>query len=347
MSRPADLLKKTFSNKLVKPKPRYDKKYVKERRKVLEKHPYAVSDLVRTIDIPMTEVPANENIVRFVTSPSPYPLNYQGLFSVPPDIQGGSGVGGYSVTNRFTGVQPSGARGTNGAYWGKPSGVAAESFYYSCLKGWDGSGPLRLPARTTPLVVEWLNGLLGYGVDSEMPTQLIFSGNCCTDIIVARSIRGIKAVNLNLGDPQVISLLESVQPRFASLLDLLEYNSIAEGIADPDFPDFARAMAHAAVVKTNSEGIWVQSARMQDAMGLQGFDPLQADNLVLVGDGRATLSDRLVGLGVVEVRSDPDGVHASVAPLHGKGARYDDLITRALAVIGPDSTTSGDTSKRD
>lgn len=347
MSRPAEFLRKTFSNKYSNIKPRYGKEYVKERRKVLEKHPKALIELTQSLNFPMKEVGANENVMRFVTHPSPYPLNYQGLFSVPPDIQGGNGVGGYSVSNRFTGVQPNGALGTNGAYWGKPSGVAAESFFYTCLKGWDGSGPLRLPARSAPLVVEWLHGMLGYGVDSEMPTQLIFSGNCCTDIIVARSIRSIKAVNLNLGDPQVMSFLESLQPRFASLLDLLQYHTIAEGINDPDCPDFARALAHAAVLKTDAEGIWVQSARVQDAIGLEGFDPSQADNLVLVGEGRSTLSDRLVGLGVVEVRSDSNGVHASVAPLHGKGARYDDQITRALAVIGPaDSTRSGDTSER-
>ncbi len=332
MSRPAHLLKSAVASR-ASALPRYGQSYVAHRRQVLERHPNAVRDLVRSTDLPMFELPANETLLRFVTYPSPYPLNYQGVFSVPPDIQGGDGVGGYSRNNRFTGVQPSGAAGLNGAYWGRPSGVAAESFYYSCLKGWDGSGPLRLPARTTPMVVEWLNGLLGYGVDSEMPKQLIFSGNCCTDVIVARTIRKIVAVNLNLGDPSVKALLDSVQSRWAGLLDSLEYNSIAEGIADPDFPDFARALAHAAAVKTQPDAIWAQSARVEDAAGLQGFDASQASNLVLVGDARTTLSDRLVGLGVVEVRSDADGVHASVAPLHGKGARYDDGVVRALAII--------------
>lgn len=334
MSRPAHLLKSAVTSR-AKAVPRYGQQYVAPRRQVLERQPNTVRDLMRHVDLPRFDLPANEILLRFVSHPPQYPQNYSGLFSVPPDIQGGNGVGGYSRGNRFTGVQPNGALGTNGAYWGLPSGVAAESFYYTCLKGWDGSGPLRLPARSAPLAVEWLSGLLGYGVDSEMPKQLIFSGNCCTDVIVARSIRKIVSLNLNLGDPDVTSVLDAVQARWAALLDSLQYNSIAEGIADPDFPDFARAVAHAAAEKTGAEAIWAQSARVQDAAGLQGFNPAQASNLVLLGDARATLCDRLVGLGVIEVRSDPQGVHATVAPLHGKGARYDDGVTRALAVIPP------------
>lgn len=308
-----------------------------QRATLLQRRPTAVSDLVRATDIPIHEVPANKVLLRFVPYPSRYPLNYAGVMSVPPDIES-AGVGGYSRNNRFTGIRPDGSLGLNGSYWGQPDGVAAEDLYYSCLKGWDGSGPKRLMARTTPLAVQWQKGLLGYGVDAEIPQQLVFSGNCCTDLVVARTIRSIRSVNLNLGDPEVVQALNAVTSRWRALLDELEYNSIQEGIADPFFPDFARALACAAAKKYDPDAIWAQSARIENASGLSGFDASEASNLVLIGEGRATLTDRLVGLGVIQIRSEDSGVSATVEPIHGKGARFDDGQERSLV---PVSTASG------
>jgi len=310
----------------------YSPTHASKRFKVLQRRPNAVSELVKVSDIPMHVVPANKILLRFFPYPSSYPLNYAGVMSVPPDIES-AGVGGYSHNNRFTGIRPDGTLGLNGSYWGQPDGVAAEDLYYSCLKGWDGSGPKRLLARTTPLAVQWQKGLLGYGVDAEIPQQLVFSGNCRTDLVVARTIRNIHSVNLNLGDPVVHQALDAVASRWRVLLDELEYNSIQEGIADPFFPDFARALACAAAKKYDPDAIWAQSARVEDASGLAGFDASQASNLVLVGDGRSTLTDRLVGLGVIEIRSDDTGVSATVAPLHGKGARFDDGQERSLVPV--------------
>jgi hypothetical protein len=312
--------------------PRYSPEAALQRAQVMQRHPRAVSELVKATDIPMHEVAANTVVLRFIPYPSSFPLNYASVMSVPPDIKA-KGVGGYSSNNRFTGARPDGTLGLNGSYWGLPDGVAAEDLYYSCLKGWDGSGPKRLLARTTPMAVQWQKGLLGYGVDAEIPKQLVFSGNCCTDVVVARTIRTIVSVNLNLGDPIVHQALDSASSRWRALLDSLQYNSIQEGIADPFFLDFARTLACAAAEKSNPDAIWAQSARVEAASGLAGFDTSKASNLVFVGDGRATLTDRLVGLGVIQVRSDATGVHASVEPIHGKGARFDDGEERSLVPV--------------
>ena len=312
--------------------PLYSAAVALQRAQVIQRQPSAVSELVKATDIPSHEVSANTVVLRFIPYPSSFPLNYAGVMSVPPDFEA-KGVGGYSRGNRFTGARPDGSLGLNGSYWGLPDGVAAEDLYYSCLKGWDGSGPQRLLARTTPMVVQWEKGLLGYGVDAEIPQQLVFSGNCCTDLVVARTIRSIASVNLNLGDPVVQQALDSAASRWRGLLDSLQYNSIQEGIQDPFFPDFARAIARAAAEKYNPDAIWAQSARIEDASGLAGFDPSRASNLVLVGEGRATLTDRLVGLGVIQIRSDATGVHAEVEPIHGRGARFDDGVERSLVPV--------------
>ena len=222
--------------------PLYSKVVAAQRAQVIQRQLSAVSDLVKVTDFPVHLVAANQVLLRFVEYPSSFPLNYAGVMSVPPDIQA-KGVGGYSRDNRFTGARPDGSLGLNGSYWGLPDGVAAEDLYYSCLKDWDGCGPKRLLAHTMPMVVQWQKGLLGYGVDAEIPQQLVFSGNCCTDVVVARTIRSIISVNLNLGDPVVQQALDSAVSRWRALLDSLQYNSIQEGIADPLFPDFARAIA--------------------------------------------------------------------------------------------------------
>lgn len=316
-------------------KPLYSLQQAAERRLVIQRYPNSVRDLVKTTDIPTYEMPANKIVMRFVAFPSKYPLDRAMVMSVPPDIAAGN-VGGFSSTNRFTGIQPNGRLGLNGSYWGLPDGVAAEDLYYSCLKGWDGSGPKRLMARTTPMTVQWQKGLLGHGVDSEIPTQLVFSGNCCTDVVVARTIRTIVSVNLNLGHPAVHAAFDAAEPRWRSLLDQFKYNSIQEGLADPHFPDFARALACAAAEKYEPDAIWAQSARVEAASGLHGFDASNASNLVLVGEGRATLTDRLLPLGVIQIRSDSTGVQASVEPMHGPGARYDDGIKRSLVLASPE-----------
>ena len=89
----------------------------------------------------------------------------------------------------------------------------------------------------------------------------------------------------------------------------------------------------AAAKKYDPDAIWAQSARVEDASGLAGFDASEASNLVLIGDGRSTLTDRVVGLGVIEIRSDDTGVSATVAPIHGKGARFDDGQERSLVPV--------------
>lgn len=288
-----------------------------------------VSDTARRLAWPRIEVPANQVFFRFVDHRADYLKTYADIFSLPPDREN---VGPRSATNRFTGLLPGGAPGLNGSYWGTADGVAAEDHYYQCWKGYDGSGPPRLMAAQGHVLVQRALGKLNYGMDGEVPQQLLFSGNCAANLLVARTIRPVASVNLNLSDERVQDFLAKVEPMFRPQLDALAFSGIVAAIEDPEFRDFARSVAHGAVCAGGAEGLWVRSVRDQ-ARGLAGFDPDQANNLVLLGDPRATLTDRLVGCGVIEIRSDAQGLHVSAAPVHGQDARYADPAPKSLMVI--------------
>lgn len=288
-----------------------------------------VSDTARRLAWPRIEVPANQVYFRFVDHRASYLKTYTDIFSLPPDHEG---VGARSTANRFTGLLPDGSPGLNGSYWGTADGVAAEDHYYQCWKDYDGSGPPRLMAAQGHVLVQRALGKLKYGMDGEVPTQLLFSGNCAANLLVARTIRPVASVNLNLSDDRVQDFLAKVEALFRPQLDALEFPSIGAAIEDPEFRDFARSLAHGAASAGGAEGLWVRSVRDQ-ARGLAGFDPDQANNLVLLGDARGTLTDRLVGCGVIEIRSDAQGLQVSAAPLHGQDARYADPAPKALMVI--------------
>lgn len=234
------------------------------RQQVLQHAGPLASNLAKSIDHPVITIPANEMFMRFVPQNAGYLKNYDDVFRLPPNVDGGSGgkgLGGYSDANRFTGVIGGGALGLNGSYWGKADGVAGEDAYYSMWKDYDDSGPPRLMAKYGFVTVQRAAGALNYWEDQDVPKQLLFSGNSATNIIVARTIRPIRCLNLNLSDPAVQAHLKQNQPKFQQLLTGLEFDSLGEAIEDSEFREFARQYAHGACLKMLVEGIWVRTVR--------------------------------------------------------------------------------------
>jgi hypothetical protein len=295
-----------------------------------------VMRLAMNVVHPLTLVPANDMFMRFVPEKSKYLKNYHDVFSLPPDLEADDdtkGAGGLSTSNRFTGAI-GGGRGLNGSYWGKADGIAGEDAYYSMWKNVDGSGSKGLRAKYGHVMVQRAAGALNHWEDRDVPRQLIFSGSASTNIIVARTIRPIRCLNLDLMDPVVEAHLKRQQGAFQQLLTGLEFDSMAAAIEDSEFREFARHYAYGACFTMGVEGIWASSVRHQEGQLLHGYNKDAAHNLVLLGEANGTLSDRLVGCGVIKIRtSDASGLTVTAEPIVGKHTAYDDGQIRALTVI--------------
>jgi len=292
--------------------------------------------LAMNVEHPLILVPANDMFMRFVPDESQHLKNYHDVFRLPPNLEAGddfNGAGGLSISNRFTGAIGGGC-GLNGSYWGKADGIAGEDAYYSMWKGYDGSGPKRLTAKYGHVMVQRAAGALNHWEDRDVPRQLIFSGNTCTNIIVARTIRPIRCLNLDLMDAVVQAHLKRQQGAFQQLLTGLEFDSMAAAIEDSEFREFARHYTYGACLAMGVEGIWASSVRHQEGQLLRGFNKDAAHNLVLLGEAKGTLCDRLVGCGVIKIRTtDASGLTVMAEPIIGKHAAYDDGQIRALTVI--------------
>lgn len=289
----------------------------------------AVSDTAKRLNWPTLTVPAHKVFLRFVDHQASYLREYNDVFTLPPD---GPQLGALSESNRFTGMLPDGSPGLNGSYWGTADGVAAEDHYYKVWKDYDGKGPKRLMAAHGHLTVQRTMGKLKYGMDGDVPSQLLFSGSSATNVIVARTIHTLRALNLDVSDGEVQQFLKKVQPEFQAHLDALQFPGLIHAIEDPDFRDFARSLAHGACSQLKPEAIWVRSVRAAD-VALHGLNKDSAHNLVLIGNARDTLCDRLVGCGVIQIRSDAKGIHVTAAPLFGAESPYADKQPKSLMVI--------------
>lgn len=126
------------------------------RREIIKNAGLAVSELSESIAHPIITIAANEVFMRFVPEHCDYLKNYGDVFRLAPNEAGdsGKGIGGYSDTNRFTGVIGNGVLGLNGSYWGKADGIAGEDAYYSMWKDYDGNGPPRLMAKYGHVMVQ-------------------------------------------------------------------------------------------------------------------------------------------------------------------------------------------------
>lgn len=175
--------------------------------------------------------------------------------------------------------------------------------------------------------------MLNFWEDRDVPKQLLFSGNAATNIIIARTIRQVRCLNLDLSDGSVQAHLKQYQSKFYQLLTALEFDSLEEAIEDSEFREFARQYVYGACKKMKVEGIWVRTVRHQLGQLLNGFNKSTAHNLIFLGDGNGTLSDRLVGSGVIQIRSDSAGMKVTAVPINGCKSPYNDGQIRALTVV--------------
>jgi hypothetical protein len=305
---------------------------VSRRRELWKMMSQYLPEIVKKVAFEIKYISPDSVFMRFVPENATYIKNYSDLFRLPPDEEG---KGGYSNSNRFTGITNKGTLGLNGSYWGTANGVAGEDTYYSMWRGYDGSGPPRLIAKSGYVVVQRAKHALNSWEDQDIPKQILYSGNNATNIIVARTIKPIPCLNLDFGDPVVQSLVARCEPLFRQMLDALEFNSLEEAIEDPEFREFAREFVHAACKETQVEGIWVRTVRHELGERLDGFKKEGACNLILLGNGNETLTDRLVGCGVIKIRSNSNGLEVTAVPLQGSQSPYNDGQDRALTIWKP------------
>jgi hypothetical protein len=300
------------------------------RTEVMKKAGLHAVNLSKAIKHPVIDIPANSVFMRFVKPNVKYLSNYSQVFQFPPDIDDHK-MGAYSLTNRYSGAIGEGKPGLNGSYWGLPMGAAGEDVHYSRGFG----EPAWRPdlACKSHVTVQRAAAALNHWEDKEMPEQLLFSGNTNANIIVARTIRGISGLNLNLFSSEVQAHLKAIQPKFQALLDDLEFNTVTEAIEDGQFRDFARHFVYGAC-HDKLEAIWASTVRHEEAMAMPGFDKDAAQNLVLLGKGHEPLTNRLVGVGVITIQaSDADGLVVSARKIHGTTSPYYDGTPNALMVI--------------
>jgi hypothetical protein len=295
----------------------------------------------RSLCHPVFINPANQIVVRMVPHDVAYLPDYASVLRVPPDndgLNGGAKSGAFSTTNRVTGEIGGGHPGLNGLYFGTPMGVAAEDTFYSVWDDSNDDGPRRLMPTTSRVVVQRMKDGLNRWEDQDTPEQLIFSGRSNANIIVARTIRPVRSLNLNMRDPMVQQHLRAIEAKFKDILAALEFNSLEQAIEDPYFREFTRQFVFGAAEGTGVEAIWASSVRTEEAGGLPGFDKDEAQNLVLLGQGNQSVSDRLLGVAVISVRSSATtGLEVTAEPIHGKHSQYRSSHSCQLVVTPPAS----------
>ncbi|CAN5712131.1 hypothetical protein BH11PSE8_BH11PSE8_04120 [soil metagenome] len=288
---------------------------------------------------PLTEVPANHVVTRYVDLPQTYVKDYKGILTLPPDSRAGEkgpkALGGYSEENRYSGLLTDGTIGLSGSYWGDANGVAAEKYHYAAwdepLKPKPGDVP-RLMAKHGYVHVQAAYEAWRFGLAESMPRRVLFAGACSSELFVARTIHRMQVLNLRLNDPEVVEFLERHTHAFEEVLDPLGFADMQSAVADPDFRDLARTLAFEAVQACRAEGILASSVR-QEVEHLSGYDGISGCNLVLTGKGESVAWDRLLGCGVIQFRSGPDGLTVTAAPLFGMNAAYVDKSPKSLMVI--------------
>jgi len=290
--------------------------------------------IARSIPLPVHVVPAHQVLARYVPHDASYLPDYPSLLRCPPDSgMPGRETGALSTANRYTGAIDVGQPGLNGLYCGTADGVAAEDNYYKVWKDYDDQGCRRLMPTTGRVVVQRIRDSLNRWDGQDVPEQLIISGSTNANIVILRTIRPVRSFNLNLRDPAVRQHLRAYEPKFRDLLKLLKFESLEDAIEDPLFRDFARQFVFGACEGSGVEAIWASSARIDEAGGLPGFDAGRAQNLVLLGEANQSVSDRVVGVAVISLRSDPaNGIEVIARSLHAPDSPYPPLDRSGLIV---------------
>jgi hypothetical protein len=289
--------------------------------------------------LPVRRTPAGTTIFRFVPSnPSPR-LDYFDLFrQLPP----GDGSGSDSSLNRWSGRRADGiTRGVSASYWGSTDGITAENFFYSCLRGYNPhSGPRRILPSLTPLLVAGVNERQPFYAEEGAPKQLPFQGNNNTNILIARTNRDITSVDMDIASDRFQAWNARISRQLKSHLEDLELKDFAEAIGDSEFKELSRLVGNCAYANSY-EALTAKSVRQKSFAAL-GYDPNQANNLVIFGRDNEPFTDKLTGTGVIEIRPDPTlGASASIKPVTVYGAKEERGLILATAGGGAETSSSG------
>ena len=209
----------------------------------------------------------------------------------------------------------------SGSYWGSTHGISAETFFYSCIKGYDPSaGPLRLLPNMSPLLIAELQSRLPYCPERlDIPAELPFSGNYNMNIVIAKTICNIETVNMDVTSDPFKEWAHRLTKLLRVELDDLEFNDIGEAIEDGEFREISRLIGNSAHGR-GYKALASKSAR-RDAYDAPAYDPTNANNVVFLGKDGEPVTGELVGKGVIEVRPNPDvnargsGAMATIKPM--------------------------------
>jgi hypothetical protein len=293
---------------------------------------------VNKLTFPTRITPAGTTVFRFVGNNPSRKLDYFDLFcQLPP----GPDRGSRSSFNRWSGLRSDGVTpGVGGSYWGSTHGISAESFFYSCLRGYDPSvGPRRLLPSMTPLVVAGVQSRLPYHAEEGAPKVLPFSGNYDTNILIARTVRDIEVVDMDVTSARFQEWNYRVSRSMRAELDGLEFSDVAAAINDGEFKELSRLVSNVAYANAH-EALVAKSVR-QNSYSAPAYDPNEANNLVIFGRDREPFTDKLVGTGVIEIRPDPTaGAQATIKPVTVYPPKEERALVLAREAAPPASTGS-------
>jgi hypothetical protein len=269
------------------------------------------------VKFPTQVIPGGTSLFRFIDQK--YNLSYFQVFSqLPP----GPRRGADSLENRWSGRKSDGLTpGISGSYWGSTDGVSAETFFYSCLKGYDPSaGILRLLPNMAALFIGGLSSRLPYcpeGVD--VPPELPFSGNYSMNIVIAKTICNIETANMDVTSDQFKDWAHGITKSLRAELDDLEFDDIGEAIQDGEFREISRLVGNSAYDK-GCNALRSKSTR-RHGYNAPAYDPTNANNVVLFGKDGEPITGMLVGKGVIKVRPSTEadargpGAKATIEPM--------------------------------
>lgn len=192
----------------------------------------------------------------------------------------------------------------------------------------------------TPLLINGLQDRLPYCAERDAPAELPFSGNYNMNIVIAKLIRNIETVDMDVTSDQFEDWADSITKLARAELDDLEFPDIAAAIEDPEFREIPRLIGNLAYANGH-EALGSKSAR-RDRYDVPAYDPTNANNVVFFGVDKEPLTDKLVGRGVIEVRLNTDvgapspGAKATIRPM----SVYPGPPNSSLLVIG-DTPSSG------